>query len=118
MKRRILLVLNMICLCLLMILIAVPQPGAPAQQLAADGRALDANLRLGSGGYNRRVSAPNQLQRSRYKAGSSRSPYVIGRHGDFRYSRNNAFAPRGRYKSTGYKGSRHSNAYSKRFRYR
>ena len=118
MKSRILLILNMICLCLLAMLIAAPQPGAPAQERVADGHALDASLRLGSGGYNRRTAGPNMLRNSRYTVGASRSPYVISRTGSYVHSPHNAFAPRGRYRSTGYQGTVHSTGYSRRFRYR
>ncbi len=115
MKPRTLMVLNMICLCLLVILIAAPQPGAPAQQLVADGTALDNNLRLGSGGYNRRV-APNRFQQSRYTFGSSRYRYG-GRTGEYLPSNDRRFAQRGRYRSTGYQGNRTTYAHSRRYRY-
>ena len=116
MKYRVIFLLNLACLALLAVLLAMPLAQTFAQRRGG-GHALDSSLQLGSGGYNRRGGSRTGMQRSRYSTGGSRSLYVVGRSGNLRYSRNNAFAPRSRYRSTGYAGDRSSNSYQRRFRY-
>ena len=95
---------------------------APAQQrVDQGGHALDASLRLGSDGYNRRTGGQvrgRQVvpQRHRYGPSMSSSPYVVTRNGTMRHSPTNAFAPRSSYRPTGY-SSEFSHANDRRFRY-
>jgi hypothetical protein len=86
-------------------------------QVSRGGHALDANLKLGSGGYNRPARASSVVSRSRYTHGSSRSLYTVNSRGQMRYNPNNAFTPRSRYRATGYTGDYSSRSYHSRFRY-
>ena len=89
---------------------------ALGQHRIHSGRALDASLQIGSGGYNRPTGG-GHMQRSRYSVGSSRSLYTVRRDGSMRYNPNSAFAPRSRYVATGPGGGLPSSAYHRRFRY-
>jgi hypothetical protein len=86
-------------------------------EMSGGGRALDANLRLGSGGYNTRTTGGSRLYRQRYTPGSSRALYVVDGQGNMAYSPSNAFNPHGMYRATGYTGDLHSSQYQRRFRY-
>ncbi len=126
-SRRHVIFLDALLVMILALLLVLPEATIWAQQqVGQGGHALDGNLQLGSGGYNRRTSAPSRIQRSRYAVGgyagrgrgsSSRSLYTVNRAGGMSYSRHNAFAPRSRYRSTGYSGNRYSSGYQRRFRY-
>jgi hypothetical protein len=94
---------------------------AYAQRRMSDGRRLDANLQVGSGGYNRGVSQSTLLRQQGYVVGRDRSLYVPTDSGGMRYSPNNAFSPRGQYRATGYQGQYSGHGVSasslRRFRY-
>ncbi|MHC4414671.1 MAG: hypothetical protein ACYS0G_05250 [Planctomycetota bacterium] len=80
----------MLSLGLVIVLVAPPgQSTAAMQQIVGSPHKLDANLRLGGGGYNRRV-APRRppLQRSLYNVSPS---------GELRYDYYNAFRRERRY---------------------
>jgi hypothetical protein len=91
-----------------------------AQRRISDGRRLDSNLQVGSGGYNRQVNQTNLLRRQGYSIGRDSSLYVVDSSGEMRYSRNNAFNT-GRYQATGYRGQYTNTGRSatslRRFRY-
>lgn len=119
MNRQHVLFLDVLLTVILALMLLMPSETSWAhrQQVGYGGHALDASLQLGSGGYNRSVSAPSRFRRSRYAVGNSRSLYTVSRAGGLRYNRHNAFAPRSRYRSTGYTGNRYSRSYHRRFRY-
>ena len=90
---------------------------ATAQKMVGSGHALDANLEVNSGGYNRPANAPGYVHRNRYVAGSSRQLYTVNRAGTMTYNPHNAFASNSRYKATGYAGDYSSQAWHSRVRY-
>ena len=103
---------------ILVLLLGLPAATSWAmQQRVQFGRALDANMKLGSNGYNRHTSAPSRIQRNRYAVGSSRSLYSVNNTGSMSYTRHNVFAPRSRYRSTGYSGSSYTRSHHRSFRY-
>ncbi len=125
---RHILFLDALLMAILVLLLGLPAATSWArQQKVQYGRALDANMKLGSGGYNRHTSAPSRIQRNRYAVGSyagrsraggsSKSLYAIDRTGSMSYTRHNAFASRSRYRSTGYTGSRYTSNYHRSYRY-
>ena len=104
---------------LALLTLIVPSSSVSGQrQVSRGGHALDANLQLGSGGYNRHSrSTRSYLQRRPYAVGSSRQLYTVNRAGTMTYNPNNAFAPRSPYRATGYTGDYSSRSYHRRFRY-
>ena len=120
---RHILFLDALLTVILVLLLGLPAATSWArQQKVQYGRALDANMKLGSNGYNRHTRAPSRIQRNRYAVGSyaggrSRSLYAVNRNGSMTYTRRNVFASRSRYRSTGYTGSRYTNNYHRSFRY-
>ena len=85
--------------------------------LAVGQYALDANLRVGSGGYNRPTRGA-ALKQTRYQPGRTKSVYTVTGDGRMVYNQNNAFNPNSRYTATGYSGtSKYSNGWSRRVRY-
>jgi hypothetical protein len=97
--------------------IALPLAGVIGQQRVQGGRALDYNLRLGSGGYNRRPASPNYMPAQRYTPGQTKPLYTVNRYGDLSYSPSNAFMPKSRYSATGYQATYQSPGWHQRFRY-
>lgn len=79
--------------------------------------ALDMNLQVGSGGYNRPVRTSTLMPATRYVPGNSKPQYVVGMRGDLVYSPNNAFFPQSRYTATGYTATYQSPGWSRQFRY-
>lgn len=87
------------------------------QQVVNRGYALDANLQVGSGGYNR-AARGSYLYRPRYTVGATR--YGVNNRGGVGFYRSHNSMARQRYKSTGYRGSRSyqsRNFPSRRYRY-
>lgn len=127
--RRHILFLDALLMAFLVMLLGLPAATSWAmQQKVQYGRTLDANMKLGSGGYNRHTRAPSRIQRNRYAVGSyagrgraggsSRSLYAVDRTtGDMSYTRKHSFAARSRYRSTGYSGSRYTSSYHRSYRY-
>ena len=105
----------------LLVVVATAFSSLAQQKLRHDGHALDANLQLGSGGYNRAVRPPGYMADRRYTVGSSKPLYVVGPGGGMHYSPNNAFFPRSQYRATGYPGrfsdTATTGASLRRFRY-
>ena len=99
------------------IVIGLPLTAVVGQQLIVGGHDLDANLRMGNGGYNRRMANPNYMVGQRYTPGQSKPLYVVNKYGDLSYSPNNAFFPKQRYTATGYNATYRSPGYTQRFRY-
>jgi hypothetical protein len=69
------------CLAALAVVI-LAIPGSAQQRVGSGGRALDANLQLGSGGYNRPTSSGVMMAKPIYRVGSS---------GEMRYNEAAAF---------------------------
>lgn len=105
-----------ITLVMLMV-VGLPLGAVIGQQLVVGGRALDNNLRLGSGGYNSTRPNANYMAGQRYAPGQTRSPYVVGASGDMVYSPSNAFVPQNRYTSVGYQANYQQPGWHSRFRY-
>ena len=72
------------------------------------GRKLDANLKLGSGGYNARRSQVQVINRNPYRP-------VRSRNGNLTYSTNSAFTPMVRYSATTF-NQPFANQHHRRFR--
>ena len=87
------------------------------QQLVGGGHALDNNLRMGSGGYNRTRPNANYMAGQRYAPGQSKPLYLVSSTGEMVYSPNNAFFPNSRYTATGYRADYQSAGWHSRFRY-
>ncbi len=88
----------------LLVVVATALSSLAQQQMGRGGHTLDANLQLGSGGYNRAVRPSGYMAGRRYTIGSSKPLYVVGPRGGMHYSPNNAFFPRSQYRATGYPG--------------
>jgi len=99
------------------IVAALPLGAVVGQQLVVGGHALDQNLRLGSGGYNRRVPNSNYMVGRRYYPGQSKPLYVLNQEGELQYSPNNAFFPKTQYRAVGYQATYQTPGYNRRFRY-
>ncbi len=120
---RHILFLDALLTVILVLLFGLPAATSWArQQKVQFGRTLDANMKLGSNGYNRHTRAPSRIQRNRYAVGSyaggrSRSLYAVDNTGSMSYTRKHSFASRSRYRSTGYTGSRYTSSYHRSYRY-
>ena len=101
----------------MMIVIGLPLGAVIGQQLVIGGNALDNNLRMGSGGYNRTRPNANYMAGQRYAPGQSKPLYVVGATGEMVYSPNNAFFPQSRYTAVGHQATYQQPGWHSRFRY-
>jgi hypothetical protein len=102
---------------LVALLVALPLGAVLGQQLIVGGHALDSNLRMGSGGYNRPSAKTSYMSTQRYAPGATKPVYVVGQTGEMVYKPNNAFFPKTRYTSTGYNATYQKPGWHSQFRY-
>jgi hypothetical protein len=89
---------------------------AYAQYRIDTGRALDANLQMGSGGYNQMGRAG--IQKTLYRPDMQAEIYRANKSGEMTYNPNNAFLTPTRYAATRYTGYGPTSKGAARTRYR